>query len=157
MNPVVPPNMNAVSPALVKVRYIVNLTWTVLCAVACVVAAYFWGKWWHIGTAFFAVLFVWLLWLIPAQVRNMGWLETENELLITKGKLWHKFTVVPYGRIQFVDVTAGPVARAYGMKTVKLHTASAGTDATIKGLPAEEADALRERLAVQARERMSGL
>lgn len=150
--------MNAVSPALVKVRYIVNLTWTVLCAVTCVVAAYFWGPWWHIGTAFFAVLFVWLLWLIPAQVRNMGWLETEDELLITKGKLWHKFTVVPYGRIQFVDVTAGgPVARAYGMKTVKLHTASAGTDATIKGLPAEEADALRERLAVQARERMSGL
>ncbi len=85
--------MNAVSPALVKVRYIVNLTWTVLCAVTCVVAAYFWGSWWHIGTAFFAVLFVWLLWLIPAQVCNMGWLETEDELLITKGKLWHKFTV----------------------------------------------------------------
>ncbi len=83
--------------------------------------------------------------------------EDLDELLITKGKLWHTFTVVPYGRIQFVDVTAGPLERAFGMKQVQLHTASASSDSTIQGLPAAEADALRERLAVKARERMSGL
>ena len=97
------------------------------------------------------------LWLIPAQVRNMGWLETDDELLITRGKLWYTFTVVPYGRIQFVDVTSGPIDRALGLKKLQLHTASASTDATIKGLEAPLADALRTRLAHQARERMSGL
>ena len=44
-----------------------------------------------------------------------------------------------------------------GLKGVSLHTASATSDATIPGLPAAEADALRERLAINARERMSGL
>ena len=47
----------------------------------------------------------------------MGWLETDDELLITRGKLWHSFTVVPYGRIQFVDVTSGPIDRALGLKS----------------------------------------
>src|SRR5699024_5463731 len=91
----------------------------------------------------------------PGQL--MGWQETDDELLITKGRLWHRFTVVPYGRIQFVDVSSGPIARMYGLKTVKLHTASAGTDATIKGLEADTADTLRARLPDKARERMSGL
>ena len=43
------------------------------------------------------------------------------------------------------------------MKTVKLNTASATTDSSVKGLPADVADALRDRLAIKARERMSGL
>ena len=44
-----------------------------------------------------------------------------------------------------------------GLKKVKLHTASPSSDATIPGLVAADADALRERLAIKARERMSGL
>jgi membrane protein YdbS with pleckstrin-like domain len=104
-----------------------------------------------------AVLLVWDLWLIPAQARNRGWVETPSELLIAKGMLWRTFTVVPYGRIQFVDVTAGPVERMFGVKRVKLHTASATSDSEVVGLAAVEADALRDRLAVAARERMSGL
>ena len=84
-------------------------------------------------------------------------IRDSNELLISKGKINQTFTVVPYGRIQFVDVTAGPFTRPLGLKSVSLHTASASTDATIPGLAAADADALRERLAVGARERMSGL
>ena len=49
--------------------------------------------------------------------------------------MFHKATVVPYGRLQFVDVDAGPIDRMFGLATVKLHTASASTDATIPGLP----------------------
>ena len=65
--------------------------------------------------------------------------------------------MVPYGRIQYVDVTQGPFQRLFGLKVVDVKTASASTDASIPGLPAEEADALRDRLAERARERMSGL
>ena len=53
--------------------------------------------------------------------------------------------------------TAASIDRALGLKKLQLHTASASTDATIKGLEAPLADALRTRLAHQARERMSGL
>ncbi|WP_165241376.1 PH domain-containing protein [Corynebacterium lizhenjunii] len=149
--------MNPVSPKLTTARYLSNLPFWAVLALAAAAGGFFWDSWLYWAAGVCVAMLVWLVWLIPAQVKNMGWLETEDELLITKGKLWHTFTVVPYGRIQFVDVTAGPIERALGMKTVELHTASAGTDAKVRGLPAQEADALRERLAVQARERMSGL
>lgn len=149
--------MHPVSPKLVIARYIVHLGWTIFLGAAVAVAGYLWSPWCYWVAAACAGWACYLLWLIPTQVRTMSWLEGEDELLITRGKLWHTFTVVPYGRIQFVDVSAGPIERWLGIKRVQLHTASAGTDATIKGLPAATADALRERLADKARERMSGL
>ncbi|AGG66049.1 hypothetical protein H924_02995 [Corynebacterium callunae DSM 20147] len=150
-------SMNPVLPKLTTARYIARLPWLVIIGVIFAVLGFMFSTWWYIGTGIAVALLIWQVWLIPQQVKRLGWLETPDELLITKGKLWHIFTVVPYGRIQFVDVTAGPIERALGMKTLKLNTASATSDSTIQGLPAEVADQLRERLATQARERMSGL
>ena len=149
--------MNPVSPSLTTARYISRLSWDIILAALAAAAAYFWWDWLYWVSGAFIVWALYELWLIPAQVKNLGWQETADELLVTRGKIWHTFTVVPYGRIQFVDVTAGPVERAMGLKKVQLHTASPSSDATIPGLLAADADALRERLAVKARERMSGL
>nr|WP_284523288.1 PH domain-containing protein [Corynebacterium aquatimens] len=71
--------------------------------------------------------------------------------------MWHTMTAIPYGRIQFVDVESGPIARALGLKKLEIHTASTTSNSDLPGLPAAEADALRDRLAAKARERMSGL
>ncbi|APT84112.1 PH domain-containing protein [Corynebacterium aquilae] len=154
--------MVPVSPKLTFVRYINTVGWLLVLAAIGVAVMVFsdqsFTTWWvQLIAAGFVALVVWQLWLIPRQVKNTAWFEEEDELLITKGKLWHTFTVVPYGRIQFVDVSAGPVLRAFGLKTVELHTASATSDSTIPGLEAAQADALRDRLAMKARERMSGL
>lgn len=150
-------DMNPVSPKLTTARYIARLPWLVVAAIAFAVPGFLVSPWFHIGTGVAVALLLWQLWLIPAQVKRLGWLETADELLITKGKLWYTFTVVPYGRIQYVDVKAGPIERWLDMKSLELHTASATSDSTVQGLPAAEADALRERLADKARERMSGL
>ena len=56
--------------------------------------------------------------------------------------------VVPYGRMQYVDIGVGPVERSLGLCTLKLHTASPGTNASIPGLPTEEGARLREQLNV---------
>lgn len=103
------------------------------------------------------VLLVWDLWLIPRQVRAMAYAETEDDLLWRKGVMFRSLTVVPYGRMQYVDVSEGPVARHFGIAEVKLHTASASTDATIRGLPADEAARLRRRLSDLGEARMAGL
>lgn len=47
----------------------------------------------------------------------------------SRGLLVRRLSVVPDGRMQFVDVTAGPVERAFRLATVKLHTAAAAGDA----------------------------
>lgn len=149
--------MNPVSSNLTRARYIGRLPWLVLLIIGFSVPGFLLNPWFFLGSGVAVALFIWQLWLIPQQVKRLGWLETDDELLITKGKVWHTYTVVPYGRIQFVDVTAGPIERGLGMKTVKLNTASATSDSSVQGLPADTADALRDRLAVKARERMSGL
>jgi len=149
--------MNPVSRKLITARLIAQTLWALVIAGGFLAAQFFIGGRWWIGAAVTGVWFVFQAIMIPLRVRNLGWLETDDELLISKGKMFQTFTVVPYGRIQFVDVTTGPFTRPLGLKGVTLHTASASTDAKIPGLEAAEADALRERLAVNARERMSGL
>lgn len=149
--------MNPVSRKLIVARYVTQTLWALIFAGGFLAAQFALGGWWWVGAAIVGAWFVFQAVMIPLRVRNTGWLETDNELLISKGKLNQTFTVVPYGRIQFVDVAAGPITRQLGLKSVSLHTASATTDATIPGLLAADADALRERLAVGARERMSGL
>ncbi len=85
--------------------------------------------------------------LLQRRVGAWGYLEREDDLLIRRGLLVRRLSVVPYGRMQFIDVIAGPVERSLGLATVRLHTAAAATDARIPGLAAEEAARLRDRLA----------
>jgi len=82
-----------------------------------------------------------------ARYRAWGYQEREDDLLVRRGCLVRRVSVVPYGRMQFVDVTAGPFERSYGLATVRLHTAAAATDARIPGLDAAEATRLRDQLA----------
>ena len=64
---------------------------------------------------------------------------------------------MPYGRMQYVEVAAGPVARAFGLARVQLHTASPGTDSHLAGVPAVEAARLRDRLTARGEARLAGL
>ena len=110
-----------------------------------------------VPAAIAAVLFIWQLWLIPRQVRAMGYALADNHLLWRHGVMFRSITVTPYGRMQFVDTSQGPLARWLGIAEVRLHTASARTDATINGLPVAEAENLRQVLSRRGEERMAGL
>jgi uncharacterized protein len=95
--------------------------------------------------------------LVERRVRTWGYAERADDLLVQHGLLVARLSVVPYGRMQFIDVTAGPVERAYGLVTVKLHTAAAATDARIPGLTEETGRGLRDRLASLGEANASGL
>ena len=103
------------------------------------------------------VALVWLYWLIGRRVRSFGYAERADDLLVTSGIMFRRLVVVPYGRMQLVDITAGPIDRSLGISTVQLHTAAASTNATIPGLPPGEAAGLRDRLAARGEQRSAGL
>jgi hypothetical protein len=92
-----------------------------------------------------------------ARYRAWGYHEREDDLLVRRGCLIRRVSVVPYGRMQFVDVVAGPFERSFGLATVRLHTAAAATDARIPGLDQAEATRLRDRLAALGEARAAGL
>ena len=95
--------------------------------------------------------------LLQRRVGAWGYREREDDLMIRRGLLVRRVSVVPYGRMQFVDVTAGLVERSLGLATVRLHTAAAATDARIPGLEAGEAARLRDQLAARGEARAAGL
>jgi membrane protein YdbS with pleckstrin-like domain len=90
-------------------------------------------------------------------LRSWGYAERAEDLLVRRGLLFRRLSIVPYGRMQFVDVTAGPLDRAFGLATVQLHTAAAASDARIPGLAPEEAARLRDRLTALGEARAEGL
>lgn len=103
------------------------------------------------------VVFAWVWWLIGRRVSSFGYAERDDDLLVVSGILIRRLVIVPYGRMQMVDLSAGPLDRWLGISTVQLHTAAATTDATIPGLLPADAIALRDRLAARGEERTSGL
>ena len=100
---------------------------------------------------------LWGTFVIRRQVTAHAWAEGAEDLMVKKGRLFRSVTVVPYGRMQFVDVKAGPIDRAFGIATLQLHTAAPATDASISGIPADEAARLRDRLTTKGEARLAGL
>lgn len=114
-----------------------------------------WLAWILLAAAF--VVRLWRLLLVPRQVRAIGFAERDEDLLIRRGIFFQRVLVVPYGRMQYVDVGVGPLERALGLATLKLHTASPGTNALIEGLPTDEAARLREQLSALGESKLAGL
>jgi hypothetical protein len=95
--------------------------------------------------------------VVVRSVRSWGYAERDDDLLVRHGLMVRRLSIVPYARMQFVDVSAGPLERMFGLATVELHTAAAGSDARIPGLEAAEAARLRDRLAALGETRAEGL
>ena len=149
-----------VSPKLVTARRIV-LTLSALPAIAIVVALFLLEdipSWVPLAVgALVVIAFLWGWWLIGRRVRSYAYSERTDDLLVSSGILFRRLVIVPYGRMQLVDVKAGPIDRTLGVTTVQLHTAAATTDATIPGLEPGVAAALRDRLARRGETRSAGL
>lgn len=94
---------------------------------------------------------------VTRRVRAWGYAEREDDLFVRRGVMFSRMSVIPYGRMQFIDVTAGPVERLFGLATVRMHTAAAASDARIPGLAADEAARVRDRLAELGEARAAGL
>jgi membrane protein YdbS with pleckstrin-like domain len=101
--------------------------------------------------------YVWAWVLIGRNQRSWKYAEREDELLVSHGIMFRQLVVVPYGRMQFVDVAAGPLERSFGIATVELHTATPATDAKIPGLHPDEASRLRDRLSALGQAQAWGL
>lgn len=106
-----------------------------------------------------AVLVAGAVYLFLAYRRFRAWAyqERQEDLVVSRGVMFRRQSVVPYGRMQFVDITAGPVERLFKLQTVKLHTAAAASDARIPGLEPAEAARLRDRLAALGEAKAAGL
>ena len=70
---------------------------------------------------------------------------SADRLRVVRGILFHSDTVVPFGRVQHIDVDQGPIERALGIATRTLHTAgNHNASVTLPGLREDLARDIRE-------------
>lgn len=87
------------------------------------------------------------------RYRAWSYREEEDELHIRHGLFFRMLTVVPFGRVQHIDVAQGPIERRYGLGTLILHTAGTrGAAVPLPGLPHEEAGRMRDRIRAKIRQ-----
>ncbi len=93
----------------------------------------------------------------PRRVRSIGYRLREDDLVYRRGIMWHRQVAVPYGRMQLIDITRGPIARMLGLAELRFVTAAAATAVVSPGLREADAEALRDRLVALAETRRAGL
>ncbi|EST39017.1 hypothetical protein N566_04335 [Streptomycetaceae bacterium MP113-05] len=155
---VAPGSWRGVEPALLRLRRLVLLC--ILLPVTVVAAALpglLAGPEWALPALVPLGLAVWGRSALGRNWRSWRYAERADDLLVSHGVMWRETTVVPYGRMQLVEVTSGPLERRYGLARLQLHTAAATSDATIPGLVPAEAERLRDRLTELGEARSAGL
>ena len=140
------------------VQLISSGTVLLLVAVAVTVLTVFLHQMWAlIPGAIIAVILVWTMAILPRQLRAIGYQLRDDDLVFRRGILWQRMVAVPYGRMQLVDITHGPLDRGFGIAQLKFVTAAATTGVTIPGLEQTTAETLRDHLIAVAESRRTGL
>lgn len=88
-----------------------------------------------------------VLFLPFKRFRSRGYEMGEDRLRVVKGVMFHADTVVPFSRVQHLDVEQGPIERFYGVARLILHTAGThNSSVTLPGLAHADAIAMREAI-----------
>ena len=90
----------------------------------------------------------WMILRVPlrrhaARGYDMG----TDRLRVVRGLWFHSDTVVPFGRVQHIDLRQQPLERAFGLATLTVHTAGThNSSVSLPGLAQADAAAMREAI-----------
>ena len=88
-----------------------------------------------------------LAWLALKRVHRKGYAMRTHDIAYRSGLFWRKVVVLPFNRVQHVEVTSGPLQRRFDLATLKFYTAGGkSVDLKIDGLLAEDAERLRTHI-----------
>jgi membrane protein YdbS with pleckstrin-like domain len=147
-----------ISPKYVRVQLISTGSLLLLVVAAMLVLTLLMNQLWAwIPGGIMTVILVWTIVILPRQARAIGYQLRDDDLVFRRGILWQRFVAVPYGRMQLIDITHGPLDRGFGIAQLKFVTAAAATGVVIPGLEQSTAESLRDHLVAVAESRRTGL
>lgn len=87
-----------------------------------------------------------LVFILPHRIyRRWGYDMGTEQLRVLRGFMWRTDTIVPFNRIQHIDVAQGPLQRFFGLSTLIVHTAGTHNSiVTLPGLATADAEDMRE-------------
>lgn len=84
--------------------------------------------------------------------RRLGYALDGRLLRVVRGWMFHTDTVVPFVRVQHIDVTRGPVDKLFGLASLVVHTAGTHNSVvTLPGLSPETATSIRDAIRAEIR------
>jgi len=89
----------------------------------------------------------------PRRYRAWAYDVAEDELHVQNGIFLRTHTIVPFGRVQHIDVSQGPIERRYGVGAITLHTAGTRASAVVlPGLELADAERMRDEIRAKIRQ-----
>lgn len=108
------------------------------------------------GSFLIPILFLYgfIAFVVPARkYRHWGYDMGTDRIRIVRGYMFYHDTIVPFGRIQHIDVDQGPIDRRYGLSTLTVHTAgNHNSEVALPGLAHADALAMREAIRAAIRQ-----
>ena len=100
------------------------------------------------------LLYIFMSFVVPARkYRHWGYDMGSDRLRVVRGYMFYSDTIVPFGRIQHIDVDQGPIDRRYGLATLTVHTAgNHNSTVALPGLLHADASAMREAIRAAIRQ-----
>lgn len=96
-----------------------------------------------------------LLWITPFY-RSLEYVIDADAVRGEKGVFWRRRTSVPYAKITNIDISQGPVERAFGIGKVHVQTAGAGGQqgarAELKVVGVRDLDGTKDAIMARVRE-----
>ena len=78
------------------------------------------------------------------EFKRMMYALREHDIIYSSGYVWREKTVVPFSRIQHVEVTEGPIDRLFDLSKLKIYTAGgSSSDLSIPGLLPNQAESIK--------------
>lgn len=100
-----------------------------------------------------------ILFWIPVFYRSLGYEIGSDSVKMKRGVIWKRRVAVPFPKITNVDVTQGPLQRAFNLGTIHVQTAGAGgvqgARAEIVLLGVRDLEGVKERIMERAKDYMS--
>ncbi len=102
---------------------------------------------WVPGIALAIAALVLVFYLPMKRYRSRGYHISDDRLRVVKGVMFHADTVVPFSRVQHLDVEQNPLERMFGIARLILHTAGThNASVTLPGLAHDNAITMREAI-----------
>lgn len=104
-------------------------------------------QWGFLSVAFVLLALPTIIVTASRQHSRWGYRLGEDDLRVARGYAFHTDTLVPFVRVQHIDVGQGPVERMCGVAHLVVHTAGTHNSiVTLPGLTRADAEAMRDSI-----------
>ncbi len=141
-------NYEPLAPAWLKTSYIGTVIFFIFLLIPTLILPVFQGD---EHSFLYGIPVIWLLWLLLSlwltkkDYKIRGYSLREKDIIYRKGVLYKSTTVIPFNRVQHVEIKQGPIARYFGLHTLAIYTAGGeSSDLSIPGLSGDTAQQLKE-------------